>query len=412
MNQSDVFYQKGLDALKAKKSGTALDFFTQAADLGNLDALEKIILITHDEKDFDEYKAAVDKFFSIAEKGNVHTAKNIFGLILNNYLEGENCAKGIKILLNFASAGHIESLKFSHELIAFEKVSEENAAKIFRLLNENVKKIHSADLMFRLGECYFFGIGTEKNLNAAKFWFQLLINVELAKNVFERLDIAIAKTYLGGKFNMNDIKNMKTLKLRAQNEDEDALKIISEICYKGNGIAADGALAVECLREISGNKNHKTENRLNALRTIAEIYRYGFGGIKADTEKAIHYFQLMIDAFGQNAFAARNIAEIYFHGEGNVKADKLKALNWLQIAANYGNAYCIKKLADFYAKGNLVKKDEAAAISLYEKLLDGSDKITKIDLMKKIAQLYKNIDKKKSDEWYKRANNVAQSSFY
>jgi hypothetical protein len=263
-----------------------------------------------------------------------------------------------------------------------------------------------------LGECYLFGVGTEKNFNAAKFWFQLLINLEMAKNIFERLDTAIAKTYLTNNFNLKAIKKIKNYQRRAKNGDEEAIKAISEICYKGRGIAPNGELAIEWLQEISSNSDYSNENRLEALRTIAEIYRYGFGGIQADTEKAIHYFQLMVDFKGKNAFAARSIAEIYFHGEGNVPVDRIKAVNWLQIAANYGNVYCMKKLADFYATGNLVKKDEAAAISLYEKLIPQSDLRTRIDIMKKIAHIYKNIDKKKSAEWYKKAEVAAQSLLF
>lgn len=403
MNQSDVFYQKGIDALSLKKSDAALEFFTQAADLGNLDAPEKIISINYNEKNFEEYQAAVEKFFSIATSGNIRTAKNIFNLISNGELTAENISNGVRILLNFASAGHVESLKFLCELVETEKISQEYAAEIFKLLERETKKSHAANLMFRLGECYFFGVGIEKNLNAAKFWFQLLVNLEMAKDIFEKLDVAIAKTYLSNKFNLDAIKSLKKLKRRAQNGDSTAVKAISEICCKGTGITQDGALAIEFLKEISTNTNLNKENRLEALRTIAEIYRYGFGGVEADTEIAIHYFELMIDTVGKNAFAARNIAEIYFNGEGNIKADRVKAVNWMRIAANYGNLYCMKKLADFYAAGNFIEKNEAEAISLYEKIIARSDMRSRIDVMKKIAHLYKNIDKEKSDEWYKKA---------
>ena len=408
MNQSDVFYQKGIDALTLKKFDAALEFFTQAADLGNLDAPEKIISIFYNEKNFDEYQAAVEKFFSIAASGNIRTAKNILNLISNGELTAENLSNGVKILLNFTNAGHVESLKFLCELIETEKISQDYAAEIFTLLERETKKTHDAELMFRLGECYFFGVGTEKNLNAAKFWFQLLINLETAKDIFERLDVDIAKTYLANNFNLDAIKSLKSYKRRAKNGDSTAVKAISEICCKGTGIARDGALAVEFLKEISTNTTLDKEKRLDALRTIAEIYRYGFAGVEADTELAIHYFELMKDLAGKNAFAARTIAEIYFNGEGNVAADKVKAVNWLRIAANYGNIFCMKKLADCYAAGNFVEKNVAEAISLYEKVIARSDMRSRVELMKKIAYLYKNIDKEKSDEWYKKAEVAKQ----
>lgn len=409
MNQADIFFQKGMHALQAEDAETALKFFTGAADLGNLEAWEQIIFINSDEENVEEYKAAANKFFSIAARGNLHAAKIIFNLTANEIFDEEDAAKGAKILLDFAKAGHVESLKFAHELMSMEKISKDNAAEIFALLFEATKKVQSADLMFRLGECYFFGVGTEKNFNAAKFRFQILINLDFAKDIFEKLDVSIAKAYLSNNFKLDEIKNIKNYKCRAKTGDEDAIKIISEIYRNGRGIAPDGKESAEWLKKISDSTNYSTKSRLDALRSIAEIYRYGFGGIQADGEKAIYYFQKMVDLNGENAFAARNIAEIYFHGEGNVKADKAQAVNWLRLAAHYGNLYCMKKLAECYATGHLMEKNEAEAISLYEKILARSDSRGRIDVMKKIAYLYKNIDKKKSDEWYQKANNATQN---
>ena len=409
MNQGDIFFQNGMQALQAEDSKTALKFFTNAADLGNLEAWEQIIFINSDEKNSEEYKAATDKFFSIAARGNLHAAKIIFKLTANEIFDENDAAKGAKILLGFAKAGHVESLKFAHELMTMEKISQNNAAEIFALLFDATKKIQSADLMFRLGECYFFGIGTEKNLNAAKFHFQILINLELAKDIFEKLDANIAKAYLSNKFNLDEIKNIKNYKRRAKKGDETAIKTISEIYRNGKGLEQNGNEAVEWLKKISDSTNYDTKSRLDALRSIAEIYRYGFGGIQPDGEKAIYYFEKMVDLHGENAFAARNIAEIYFHGESNVKADKVKAVNWLRLAAHYGNLYCMEKLAEFYASGRFVEKNEAEAISLYEKILARSDSRKKIDVMKKLGYLYKNIDQEKSEEWFQKADTATQT---
>ena len=386
----------------------ALEFFNRSADFGNLNALEKIILINYNERNLIEYKISVDKFFVIAAKGNTKTAKIIFNLILEESLAEEDISKGVKMLLYFSKAKHLESIKLAHELISEEKISGENASAIFNLLFSKAKNSKSVDLIFRVGESFIYGWGTDKSFSAAQFWFQKLAAMENScNNLFDRLDINIAKTYLTGNFNAEKIKMLKNYKQRAREGEELAITSIAEIYCEGNIIANDGYEGIKWLQKISENVKYDAIYRLDALCSIAEIYRYG-RGVSADGEQAIKYFKLVIEQNHLSIFAIRNIAEIYLNGAGNFPADKNKYVEWLKKFSAEGCIYCTEKLAGLYATGNLIEKNNTEAIKLYEKIVDSDDPRTQIERMRKIAYLYKNIDKQKSDEIYRQAKEKAQ----
>ena len=406
LNQSAILFKKGMDALPDTE--VALEFFNRSADFGNVNALEKIISINYTERNLVEYKIAVDKFFAIAAKGNTKAAKIIFNLILEESLAEEDVSKGGKMLLYFAKAKHLESIKFAHELISEEKIFGEDAGAVFNLLFSKAKNSKSFDLIFRVGESFIYGWGTDKNFSAAQFWFQKLAAMENSCNdLFERLDINIAKTYLTGNFNAEKIKMLKNYKRRARKGEELAITSIAEIYCEGNIIANDGYEGIKWLQKISENMKYDAIYRHEALYSIAEIYRYG-KGVAADGEQAIKYFKMTMEQNRWSIAAVRNVAEIYLNGAGNFPADKNKYVEWIKQFSAEGCIYCTKKLAELYATGNLVEKDEAAAIKLYEKIVDASDPRTQIEILRKIAYLYKNIDKKKSDEIYQQAKEKAQ----
>ncbi len=320
LNQATILFNKGMDALPDTE--IALEFFNRSADFGNIHALEKIISINYNKRSLVEYKIAVDKFFEIAAKGNIQTAKIIFNLIIEKSLAEEDIIKGVKMLVHFAKASHTESIILAHELISEEKFFGEDASEIFNLLFSKAKNINSVDLIFRVGESFIYGWGTDKNFSAAQFWFQKLAAMENScDNLFDRLDINIAKTYLTGNFNADKIKMLKSYKRRARKGDELAITSIAEIYCEGNIIAQDGYEGIKWLQKISENVTSDTIYRLNAVRSIAEIYRYG-RGVAAVGEQAIKYFKMMLEVEGENHLsivAIRNIAEIYLKGVGNFK---------------------------------------------------------------------------------------------
>ncbi len=384
----------------------ALEFFNKSADYGNVNALEKIISINATERNLIEYKIAVDKLFAIASKGNIKTAKIIFNLIFEEYFADEDVSKGVKMLLYFSKSKHLESIKLAHELISEGKISDEDSTKIFDLLFMKAKNSTSIELNFMLGESFIYGWGTNKNFSAAQFWLKKLLAMENhCNNIFDQLYINIAKAYLSGNFDAEKIKTLKSYKRRAKKGEEFAITLIADIYCKGNIIAQDGYEAIKWLQKISENEKYNITCRIDALRSIAEIYRYGLG-VEADGEQAIKYFEMMINLPGKNYLTIvgiRNVAEIYLKGVGKFPPDKNKYIEWLERFSAEGYIYCTEKLAELYAAGNLVEKDEAAAIKLYEKIADASDPRTQIERMRKIAYLYKNIDKKKSAELYQQS---------
>lgn len=94
---------------------------------------------------------------------------------------------------------------------------------------------------------------------------------------------------------------------------------------------------------------------------IAEMYRYGWGGVKQDVAEAVRWYRIAAER--NNVFAMLGIAEVYRSGIG-VKRDHAEAARWYLLAGEHCCA-AHRSLAEIYAKGEGVPQNFVEAYKWY-----------------------------------------------
>lgn len=100
-------------------------------------------------------------------------------------------------------------------------------------------------------------------------------------------------------------------------------------------------------------KKSAEQNNLNAIAIISEYYYEGRGVAKNDKEafKWAKKGALLGDSYAQN-----NLASMYMQGVG-VAINESEAIKWAKIASEQGDANAHAKLAFFYATSKSIKID-------------------------------------------------------
>lgn len=111
-------------------------------------------------------------------------------------------------------------------------------------------------------------------------------------------------------------------------------------------------------------------NHIDALHTLAQIFRDGNSKIEADSTKAAYYFHKL--AWLGNPLGMEKLADSYYNGEGVPQSDYL-SYSLTKQAANLNHLPSINLLAGHYEKGIYVKEDPQMAFSLWKKAADLGD---------------------------------------
>ncbi|KAL7712178.1 Protein kinase domain-containing protein [Entamoeba marina] len=225
---------------------------------------------------------------------------------------------------------------------------------------------------FNLINCYWCGIGTEKNLEEAKnLCIKALKNSEDDELVDEEWKI---KVY---------IKYLSILKeISSQNKDLDISGDVKELIetlkninnpktnfelykcyYVGILVEKDINEAIEYLKKAA-SQNHP--NSLFELGVIYSDEKY----VKRDMNKAIDYYEKAANL--NHSTALFNLGVIYQKGN-DVRKDINKAIDYYERAAKLNNPYALNNLDIIYQKGNDVKKDINKAIQRSEKTSSQND---------------------------------------
>lgn len=201
--------------------------------------------------------------------------------------------------------------------------------------------------MANLGWCYQEGLGTDVNLLSAEEWLR--------------------KAADGGLQDAIDILNNNPLYSSENNEtdlapdpnsivDEDAEYQKAKLAYDQK----DYDTVINICTPLAENNN------ANALNLLGNCYFYG-NGVKQDYKKAVEWYQKAADL--GYAVAMRNLGNCYYNGNG-VKQDYKKAVEWWQKAADLGDAAAMANLGNCYYDGNGVKRNYKKAVELYQKAAD------------------------------------------
>ncbi len=131
---------------------------------------------------------------------------------------------------------------------------------------------------------------------------------------------------------------------------------------------------------LKETKNHDNHKSINICKLLKEIYSYSFG---------------QTDDLSFN-----NLGFMYRHGLGVIK-NVSKGLTLLKIAADLNNVYAMRNLGAIYDnKYNMYKNpnDFTMAVKLYTK----ASELGLIYCMNDLGFLYRNLDHKESENWYKK----------
>ena len=112
-----------------------------------------------------------------------------------------------------------------------------------------------------------------------------------------------------------------------------------------------------------------TEKFYDALFDLAECYRTG-DGIKKNMDRAVAWYEQILNYCYWHDKALFTLAEIYFNGDG-VEQDVDRAIELYKQAADNDNLKAAYKLAKIYRDGIGVDKDTDAAQEFLDKTING-----------------------------------------
>ena len=247
---------------------------------------------------------------------------------------------------------------------------------------------HDDKLQYRLGWMLQNGVGTEKDIAAAKVYFEKAATVgnpfacyALAKLILSdesaplpdvekalgylrqavEAENPYAEYFLGKLFEQgqhvpkNEVEAVRLYKLSAAQDNDFAAYRLGKLYLGGGGILKDVGEAIRWLTFAAEKKNQFAEYTLGVLYLKGE-------DVPKDATRAIDY--LRRSAAQENQYAQYRLGKIYLTGEDAAK-DVDAALRYLTAAAEQGNQYAEYTLGKLYLMGKDVPKDRDAAVQWF-----------------------------------------------
>ncbi len=179
-----------------------------------------------------------------------------------------------------------------------------------------------AEDMCRLGQYYYYGLGTTKNLVTAKRW----VDKSAAKGNVE------------------------------------AMLLLSDMYNSGVGAKKDNVKALEWMKKAALKGSEITAYELGAMYEDGE-------GVDADMKEAVRWYKVAAEKGSAGAMIALGFC--YMDGEG-VAVDRNIGYDWFMKAANKKDRLAMRYLGDYFAQADM-GNDCAKAVSWYMKAVDAGD---------------------------------------
>ncbi|MBI1208196.1 MAG: hypothetical protein GC191_13035 [Azospirillum sp.] len=252
--------------------------------------------------------------------------------------------------------------------------SKSDVDRAIRLLTQAAKQLH-APAEYMLGKAYRDGKGVEKDLKAAFEWFDRAtkhgnafarselgwmyrtgtgvpsINLGLAKDYFEKssgIDDGTANDNLGYMYEFG-IGVEKNLNLAAKYYKSAAERGKYYSQYRMGIFLEKGISEPKNMNKaISYYEMADRGNFSDATERLGRIYRFGWGGVRRDYNKAVYYFQRLINT--QKPIGHVNLGWMYFDGVLGSK-NLEKAAEEFQKGIAGGVAWAQSSLAYLYLFG-------------------------------------------------------------
>ena len=205
----------------------------------------------------------------------------------------------------------------------------------------------------RLGLCYYYGDGIEKDFSKAVYWWQ-----KAAEAGNSNAQNSLAVCYYNGHGVEKDFSKAVYWYQKAAEAGDSKAQFNLAFCYdEGYGVEKDFSKAVYWYQKAAEAGDS------DAQYNLANCYYKG-EGVEQDYSKAVYWYQKAAEA--GDSTAQNNLAFCYYHGEG-VEQDFSKAVYWCQKAAEAGNSDAQNNLAVCYYNGHGVEKDFSKALYWWEK---------------------------------------------
>ena len=207
-----------------------------------------------------------------------------------------------------ASENGSSSASFNLGLLLISNGTEADWYEAFMLLNKHTDKPLAQGI---IGECYYFGRGTNKDYNQALEWFE-----RAASNQITGIEIFIGNIYYYG-------QGRNTNYEEAFNWYEKGVEKGCFSCFFGLG----------------------------------NCYYYGHG-VEKDYNKALYYFKKSCDLSPENKESFYYVGKCYYFGEG-VEKNYTEAIKWLykSVEGDYSSSEGMNLLSRCYRFGRGVQTD-------------------------------------------------------
>jgi TPR repeat protein len=211
------------------------------------------------------------------------------------------------------------------------------------------QKSNDDKLQYRLGWMLLNGVGAEKDIPAAKKYFEKAATVGNPFACYQ-----IAKLILSEQnANPEDVeKALGYLRQAVDAQNPYAAYFLGKLYEKGQHVPQNTAEAVRLFRLSAELDNEYAAYRLGKLYLGGE-------GILKDVEEALRWLNFPADK--KNQFAEYALGILYFKGE-DVTRDIPKALEYLKRSATQGNQFAQYRLGKIYLMGEDVLKDVTEAL--------------------------------------------------
>lgn len=260
------------------------------------------------------------------------------------------------------------------------------------------EKGHDDKLQYRLGWMLLNGVGTEKDIPAAKDYFEKAATVgnpfacyQLAKLILSDETASPPEVE----------KALGYLKQAVEAENPYAAYFLGKLYEKGQHVPQNTAEAVR-LYTLSAEQ----DNDFAAYR-LGKLY-LGGGGVLKDVEAAIRWLTFSADR--KNPFAEYALGVLYLKGEDVLK-DIPKALEYLKRSAGQGNQFAQYRLGKVYLMGEDVPKDIPSALQFLTATAEQGNQYAQYTLGK-LYLMGKDVpkDKEAAARWF--TLSAAQGNLY
>ena len=347
---------EGRDARMAEDYTTALEKFKKSAELGCAQAFANIGNIYHFgtgvKKDIHEarrwYKRGMEK--------NDGDSFGFYAISLDSYAderEAFNCMKRATEL-NPEFGGWWNDLG---DMYFYGTGTEKNLAKAFECYEKGAQA-GSSRAANMLGIMYGKGEYVEQNERKAFEFFKKAVELD---DTYITAVKNLAYCYSNGEgVGQDSYEAFKLYKQAAEAGDVEAMEIIADMFIGGEGTPKD---EYESFRWMKKSVDEGNDN-VSAIRNLALHYRYGIGTPKDLTKSVPLYYRA---ADRGDIRATITMGELFRDGEGVDKNFK-EALRYFQRAADKDDGEAMNSLALIYDQGGYgVAQDAQKAFEWFKK---------------------------------------------